>query len=425
MLRTLGNSTALVFALSLVSPSTALQAENWPEFRGPTGQGRSAASNLPTEWGTTRNVDWKKTIPGKGWSSPVLYGGRLFLTTAVPEGEGDESPQKLHVLCLDSQSGKLLWDREVFQQSASTIHGKNSHASPTPVCDRDQLYVHFGTHGTARLDHAGEILWATNELVYKPVHGNGGSPALGRRALFINCDGADKQFIAAIDRETGKILWRTVRPSHTGNPFSFSTPLLIEVDGRQQVISPASNFVLSYEPKTGREIWRVEYPGGYSVVPRPLYSHGLVFVCSGFNKPTLYAIRPDGKGDVTETHVAWKTARGVPHTPAPVIVGDAIYFVSDKGVASSLDAKTGDEHWRERLGGSHSAAPVYADGKIYFLSEEGESTVIAASTQFKRIATNLLEEQTLASCAMEDGAIYVRTLTQLYRIAEKTETAQE
>jgi outer membrane protein assembly factor BamB len=426
--------TATFLTLYLAAVATPVAAENWPEFRGPTGQGHSSADNLPTEWSQTQNVSWKKTIPGKGWSSPVVYDGRLFLTTAVPNAGNDDgqekdseqnsgvgsdaAPQVLHVLCLDAKSGELLWDREVFRHGDSRIHGKNSHASPTPICDRDQVYVHFGTHGTARLDHAGKIVWKMQDLVYKPQHGNGGSPALGPEALYINCDGADRQFIAAVDRETGKVRWRTIRPTHTGNGFSFSTPLLVEVNGSTQVISPASNFVLSYDATSGREIWRVEYPGGYSVVPRPVYGHGLVYACSGFNKPSLYAIRPDGKGDVTKTHVAWQTTRGVPHTPAPLVVGDEIYFVSDKGVASCLDAKSGDSHWRERVGGNHSAAPIYADGRIYFLSEEGEATVIAAGTEFAQIAKNALEERTLASYAVADGAVFIRTLTQLYRITK-------
>ena len=432
MSRATWNPTTAILAFFLASLATPVSAENWPGFRGPTGQGYSSAVDLPTEWSPTQNVSWKKTIPGKGWSSPVVYDGRLFLTTAIPnppEGEdaknsedaeedSDGSPQILHVLCLEARSGDLLWNREVFRHEEHRIHGKNSHASPTPICDRDQLYVHFGTHGTARLDHAGEIVWKMRDLIYKPQHGNGGSPALGSDALYINCDGADQQFVAAVDRKTGDIRWRTRRPTHTANGFSFSTPLLVKVNGSTQVISPASNFVLSYDAKSGREIWRVEYPGGYSVVPRPIYSHGLVYACSGFNQPSLYAIRPDGTGDVTKTHVAWQTTRGVPHTPAPVIVGDEIYFVSDKGVASCLDAKSGESHWRERVGGSHSAAPIYADGKIYFLSEEGEATIINAGTKFTQLAKNALEERTLASYAVADGAVFIRTLTQLYRITK-------
>ncbi len=392
------------------------RGEAWPEFRGPTGQGIVPGGSLPAEWSKTKNVVWKQPIPGVGWSSPIVQEGRIYLTTSVPvKGSNDQS---LQALCLDAKRGKVLWTSEVFRQDGATappIQGKNSHASPTPVTDGRRLYVHFGHQGTACLDLAGKILWRNTSLKYVPVHGNGGSPVLMEDALAFSCDGGDKAFVVALERATGKVLWKTDRKVDTVRKFSFSTPLVITVKGRQQLISPGSDAVCAYQPRTGREIWRVRYDG-YSVVPRPVYGHGLVFICTGYNTPSLLAIRPDGEGDVTKTHVAWTARRGVPLTPSLLLYGNELYMVSDSGVASCLDAKTGRAHWHERIGGNHSASPLLADGKIYFQSEEGTSLVIKAGKQFVQLAKNSLDERTLASYAAADGALFIRTEKDLYRI---------
>ena len=248
---------------------TAQATENWPEFRGPTGQGVSTAKTLPTEWNgeQKRNIVWHQAIPGKGWSSPVIHDGKVYLTTAVPTGK--EDGQLLRALCLDAASGAILWNKEVFEQGKAKMHGKNSHASPTPITDGKFLFVHFGTNGTACLNLAGKKIWETRELVYDPEHGNGGSPALGEKAIVISCDGTDKQFVVALDRKSGKILWKTPRPANSGRGFSFSTPLIIESDGKRQVISSGSDYVVSYDLEKGDELWRFNYPTGYSGVPRP------------------------------------------------------------------------------------------------------------------------------------------------------------
>ena len=329
--------------------------------------------------------------------------------------------QSLRALCLDAATGKIVWDVEVFREDSRTaprIHAKNSHASPTPLCDGQHLYVHLGHQGTACLDLDGKLLWQNRSLRYQPVHGNGGSPILVGDKLILSCDGGDQRFVAALDRRTGRVVWRTPREGNSVKPFSFSTPLLIEVKGRPQVISPGSDMVVAYDPQTGQEIWQVTHDG-YSVIPRPVYGHGLVFICTGYNQPNLLAIRPDGKGDVTATHVAWTARRGVPHTPSLLLDGDELYMVSDGGIASCLDAKTGKAHWERRLGGNYSASPILADGHVYFLSEDGVGTVIKAGRKFQQVARNTLEERTLASYAAADGALFIRTETQLYRIEER------
>lgn len=422
MSHTLRGSAVLLSALILAGAGERREpVESWPEFRGPTGQGLSTAKEVPLRWGRQQNVVWTRAIPGKGWSSPIVQAGKVYLTTAVPRSrKGDAGPQSLQALALDARTGKPLWTREVFRQGKARIHSKNSHASPTPLTDGEYLYVHFGTNGTACLDLKGKVIWRNTKLRYKPAHGNGGSPALVGDSLVVNCDGSDVQFVASLNRRTGKIRWKKNRGLRPKKGFSFSTPLGIEVDGEQQVISSGSGGVISYDPHDGRQIWKVRYGDGYSVVPGPVHGQGLVFVCTGFDRPSLLAIRPDGHGDVTETHVVWRTDRGVPHNPVPLVVDTELYFVSDKGVASCLDARTGKPIWQERvLRGNFSASPVYADGRIYFQSEGGEGIVVEASKEFRLLARNSLEERSLASYAVLDGALFIRTQKHLYRLGDE------
>ncbi len=394
----------------------AVQGADWPAFRGPDRQGHAVGEKLPVTWGPGKNVAWRKLVPGSGWSSPVIGGDRVYLTAAVPEGQG----YVLTVMCYAAVSGEQIWSTPVFGQSgdAPKIHKKNSHASPTPILEGDRIYTHFGHQGIACLNREGEILWKNDSFAYAPVHGNGGSPALVDDLLIFSCDAAKDPYVLAIDKNTGKPRWKTPRDTTPKRAFSFCTPLVIEVAGQTQVILPGSDAVFAYEPKTGKAVWRVDYPEGYSVVPRPVYAHGLLFVCSGFNKPVLYAIDPSGaKGNVTQTHVRWKKDKGVPHTPSLLVVGDEVYMVADSGIASCMDAKTGEEHWKQRLGGNYSASPLFADGRIYFQNEEGEAVVIEAGKTFKEVSRNDLGERALASYAVSDGAIYLRTDKALYRIA--------
>ena len=412
----LSRSCVFVVLVCLVSMS---RAEDWPEFRGPTGQGLSAEVGLPIEWSETKNVAWKQAVPGKGWSSPIVVGGKVYLTTAAPRG-GDGKPEDLSLdaLCLDAKSGRILWEQEVFRQdpkASPSIHGKNSHASSTPLIHGQRLFVHFGHQGTACLDLDGKVLWRNSELKYAPVHGNGGSPIYFENLLLFSCDGGDKRFVAALEASTGKVAWQTERTGDAAKKFSFSTPLLIHVNDKPQLISAGSDVVCSYDPKTGREIWRVRYDG-YSVIPRPVFGHGLLFLSTSYNTPSLLAIRPDGEGDITSTNITWSSRKAIPHTPSPLLVGDELYLVSDNGQASCVDAKTGKVHWQERLNANFSASPVYAEGRIYLQSEQGIGFVLQASKEFKQLAKNTLEARTLASYAIAEGAIFLRTDKHLYRL---------
>jgi outer membrane protein assembly factor BamB len=321
----------------------------------------------------------------------------------------------LRALAFDRSTGREVVNVEVFRADRSgNINPKNSRASPTPIVDGDRVYVHFGADGTAALTTAGEILWRAR-FRYESQHGGGGSPALHDGLLIINCDGnADEAFVVALDARTGKTRWKTERRSPAGQ--AYSTPLVIRAADRDAVISVGAFRTAAYDPATGKEIWRVSYGDGFSNVPRPVYGHGLVYLSAGFQQPALLAVRVDGAGDVTKTHVAWTLQRGAPYTPSPLLVGDELYFVNDTGIASCVDAKTGAMRWQHRVGGNHSASPVFADGRIYFLSEEGVATVIAPGPAFQLLSTSRLDGATLASMAISDKSIFIRTDSHLYRI---------
>jgi outer membrane protein assembly factor BamB len=398
--------------------ASAVTAEDWPQFRGPTGQGHSTEQNIPFEWSETRNVVWKVPVPGSGWSSPAVADGRVWMTAAAQVGRSSQI--SLRAVAFDAESGKELVNAEVFRRESTVINVKNSRTSPTPIVDGDRVYVHFGADGTAALTTSGEILWK-NQFRYESEHGNGGSPVLFGDLLILSADGFDQAFVVALDARTGKVRWKTSRRQ----PWSqaYATPLVIRVADQDQVVSPGAFRVTAYDPQSGREIWRVNYADGFSNVPRPVYGQGLVFIATGFNEPTLIAVRPDGKGDITRTHVAWTLERGAPLTPSPLLVDDVLYVVSDIGIATALDAKTGKPHWQQRLGGNYSASPVFADGRIYFQSEEGLTTVIAPGTAFRLLARNELDGATLASLAVSDGSIYIRSDTHLYRIGAVSRTA--
>ncbi len=395
----------------------AVSSMEWPQFRGPRGDGTSLVQQVPTQWSDEKNVAWKVELPGAGWSSPVLAGGKIFLTAAV-FGDGDAAT--LNVLCLDQGSGQILWNREVFRPEAAEakkMHRKNTAASPTAIVEDGRIYAHFGHLGTAALDLEGKVLWKQESLKYTPVHGTGGSPALADGLLFFSADGKEDPFVAGLDARNGQVRWKTGRNTPAKKNFSFSTPQIIEVLGEKQVISPGSGFVAAYRPGDGTEIWRVHYGEGYSVVPRPVYAHGLLFLGTGFDSAMLYAIRPEGaKGDVTETQVAWTLKKGAPHTPSVLVVGDLLFCVSDAGIASCVEAKTGEVVWSERLGGNFSASPVYAAGRIYFQNETGSTFVIKPTRQFELLFTNEIGERTLASPAPAEGSLFIRGERHLFKI---------
>ena len=387
--------------------SFLITASDWPEFRGSGGQGHSDARGLPVTWDERTNVKWKSAIPGRGWSSPAILSDRIWLTTATDEG------RSLRAISVDLKTGEIVQNVEVFRiASKGNIHLKNSQASPTPVLEGDRVYLHFGAHGTASLSSSGQIVWKTKLEYDNGQHGPGGSPVIYDDLLILSCDGQDTQFVVALDKLTGKVRWKKLRQGAQ----AYTTPLVVRLPAGDQVVSPGAFRATAYEPRTGKELWHVNYGDGFSNVPRPVFGNGMVFICTGFQQPSLLAVRPNGRGDVTKTHIAWTVNRGVPLTPSPLLVGDELYMISDNGIVSCIDVKTGTSHWQMRIGGNHSASPLYADGRIYFLSEEGESVVIASGKQFNVISKNQLEGQTLASMAVSSSSIFIRSQTHLYRL---------
>lgn len=438
----LAPSAILSFACLIASASLA-QAQ-WPQFRGPDGQGHSPAKGLPLSWSETENVAWRTLLPGKGWSSPVIEGKQVWLTAAVEAPVTPEEKKKrlagntgdqpllvsgllsLRALCVDLSTGKLLHDVELMTESEpDPIHSLNSFASPTPVIENGKLYCHFGTNGTACLDTATQkVLWTNRKLKIKHENGPGSSPILHGDLLYIHCDGSDQQYLAALDKKTGELAWRKDRTGKmNSNPQlkkAYGTPLVVEVAGKPTVLSPAADWLYAYDPASGEELWKLNYGVlGFSIVPRPVAGNGMFYMCTSFMQSELLAIRYDGQGEKKEPHIAWRYPKQAPQMPSPLLVGGEIYVVSDKGVASCLDAKTGEVRWTERLGGNFCASPLLADGRIYFMNRDGLTTVIEPGTTFKVLAKNELKETIMASPAAVDGAILVRTDKALYRLGTK------
>ncbi len=393
----------------------ALCGADWTQFRGPQSDGRVEGTTTPLEWSDTTNVVWKTPIAGLGWSSPVVADGKVIVTTAVPQGEG----LSLRTLAFDVKSGKTIWDREVRAvEKAPAIHKKNSHASPTPLVHDGAVYVHFGAQGMARLSLAdGTIQWLCLELDYPPMHGNGGSPVLHNGKLVVVCDGSVNPFVAAVDAKTGKVAWKTLRGVKARINHSFVTPTIAMIDGKAQVMAPGPDHFAAYDLETGAELWRVLAPG-WSVVPQPAIGHGMVFYNHDYDNPELMAVKLGGQGDVTESHVVWRQKRGAPSTPSPLLVGDELFFISDEGIASCVDAKTGKRHWMQRIEGNYSASPVLANGRVLFMNEEGQATWVALGTEFKVLGKNEVPGRTFATPAFADGAMYLRTDSALYKIAK-------
>lgn len=414
----------------MLAMASLSRADDWPEFRGPLKEGEVQNVQLPVAWGPDENVRWRTELPGEGWSSPVVIGDTVYVTAAVPSSDADASGEdagyQLVLMALNVKTGELKKTTVLFSQpsTAPRIHKKNSHASPTPVFDGNRLYVHFGHQGIACVELDGTLVWRNDALEFPPVHGNGGSPVVVGDLVIFSRDGADVAEVVALDKSSGQVVWKRARDVEVERTFSFCTPLLLKAEqlggdqqGGDQLVFPGSNVVQSLDPQTGDEIWRVEYDG-YSVIPRPIFESGLVFICTGYNRPSLLAIDPTGKGNVTESHVRWKSNSNVPHTPSLIGIDGKILMVSDRGIGVCLDAKTGEETWKQRIGGNFSASPLLANGNVYLLSEEGVCTVLKLSDAPEEVAVNRMEERTLSSMAVVDNDIVLRTAAALYRIGD-------
>ena len=392
--------------------------DRWPQFRGPTGQGYAPADAvLPERWSETRNVVWRCGIPGHGHSSPVVWDSQIWVTTATPDG------QALGAVGVDASTGEILHELVLFRPNRpEDIHEDNSYASPTPVIEEGRLYCHFGRYGTACVDtETGKTLWTNNELVIDHQGGPGSSPVSFDDLIIVNCDGADAQYTVALDKQTGAIRWKRPRSApYRDDPVThraFATSLLIEWDGRPQLISPAADQLHAYDPRTGEELWHVRYTG-FSTVPCPAFADGIVVFCTGYFNPEMWGVRVDGQGDVTESHVAWRFRGAVSDTPSPTIVNGRVYVVSNTGVGTVVDLSSGDRVSRFRLGGNYSASPLVAGGRLYFCDESGRTKIVEAVDKPRVIASNRLEGPMKASPAVLGNAIILRTDKALYRIEE-------
>jgi outer membrane protein assembly factor BamB len=423
--------TEKLFAASALAAAwltgTVFAHDSWPQFRGPSGQGHSDSRGLPLTWSEQSNIKWKTPIHDRGWSSPIVWSNRVWLTTATPDGT------QLFAICVDGDSGKIIHDLKLFDVAQPQFcHEFNSYASPTPVIDRGRVFVTFGSPGTACLSATtGKVLWERRDLVCNHFRGAGSSPIVVGALLVMNFDGSDYQYIIGLDKLTGKTFWKTDRSidfqdlGPDGKPKTdgdlrkaFSTPLKTYM-GQPTVLSLGSKAIYAYDPNNGKELWRFEERSSHSGTVVPAAINGTVYFCSGFSKGQLLAIRPTHFGLLSETNVVWKMTHNVPLKPSFTIVNELLFMVDDGGIASCIETKTGREVWHERIGTKYSASPVYADGRIYFCSEDGKTTVLEAGRQFKVLAENTLEDGFMASPAIVGKALFLRTRTHLYRIEEQ------
>jgi len=394
--------------------------ENWPDFRGPHHNGWSAAETVPLIWSENDNIIWKMLVHDRGWSTPVVWDDQIWLTTATPDG------RELFALCVDYRTGIVLHDIKIFDAAEpERINSLNSYATPSPVIEAGRVYVHYGTYGTACLDtETGKILWQRRDLHCDHLQGPASSPFLHKNLLILHLEGQDVQYLIALNKENGNTVWKTSRPAELYRCIplyrkAYTTPIIIEVDGSPQLISNGAQACFAYDPDTGEELWRVVY-GTDSTISRPVAVPGLVYINTGYDadSPELWAVRPDGRGDVTGTHVVWKVKENIPNESSPVIHDHLIYLVNDRGTATCLDAASGEVVWQKNLEGKYGASPVYAAGRIYFFNKKGTATVVRAGREFERLAVNELESGFMASPVIVGDSFILRTRQHLYRIEE-------
>ena len=409
-------------ALCCLTMTDLVCAENWMRFRGPNGQGVSTEVNLPTTWSADENVVWKTIVPGKGWSSPIVFEEHVFLTTATEDGVS------CRVICVNRRDGSIEWNTEVHRQKPGPKRRQNSYATPTPVTDGRHIYAVFYDGTVVAVDFSGSWVWKNSEIKFFSLHGLGASPVLAHGQLIMPFDGSSRDetrvgwkvpwknaVILSLDAETGSVRWKGMRgESRVGHV----TPIFVN-DGTQ-LVSAGGDRVQGFDPDTGKRTWSV-YSQGEGVTPSPVVGAGLIFTSSGFEAPTVRAIRLGGKGDVTKTHIAWEKKKGVPALASPLYVAPYLYTITRGNVLYCIEAQTGEITWLKRLTGVHSASPVYADGRIYVLSEDGVTLVLRPGEKYDEITRNVIDETCLASMAVSQGRFYIRSAEHLYCIGDSSD----
>lgn len=416
-----------LFCVTLASAPIALA--DWPNYRGPTSDGVAPPSEIapPIEWSETENVAWKTPLPYSGWSTPVIADGRVWLTTATEGGKD------FFVLCIDAESGEVLLDKPLFHcdEPEPLGNGMNGYASPSAVVETGRAYVHFGSYGTACLDSSsGDVLWTRDDLPCRHFRGPGSSLLLHGDLLVLTMDGIDLQYLVALNKRTGETVWKTDRTADwndlgpDGLPYeggdlrkAYSTPIVAAARGGEQLISVGAKAAYGYDPATGEELWKVAHES-QGAAPRPLYADGTAYLCTGFGKTELLAINTAGRGDVSETHVAWRSIRGIPNLPSPILADGRIYLLNDRGVLSCVSIDDGEEVWRQRLPGEYVSSPILIGDLIYCCNNEGTTAVVRIGEEPEIVAENRLDDGFMASPATSDGALFLRTKTHLYRIAK-------
>ena len=430
--RSPSRSLLLVGLVLLASGGPATRAD-WPEFRGPSGDGHASAAGdaksvgVPLHWSETNNVKWKTEIPYRGWSTPVVMGGEVWMTTATVDGHD------FFAIGVDAETGRIRFHEKVFHsdnpESLGNGASMNCYATPSPVIEPGRVYVHFGSFGTACLDTTtGKVLWRRDDLRCRHYRGPSSSLVLFENLLILTMDGVDLQYHVALDKQTGQTVWKTDRsvvwndenvPGQMARDGDLrkahSTPLIVTAAGKPQMLSAGAKAAYSYDPRTGRELWRVQHPD-WSVAPRPLFDRGLAFLVTGLTKTELWAVKTDGPGDVTDTGVVWKLKTRIGKYASPILVDGLIYTAAEESFVTCLEAATGEVVWTERIGGKYAASPVYADGRLYFFSQQGTTTVLKPGRTLEVLATNTLADGFMASPAVSGKAFFLRTRTHLYRI---------
>jgi outer membrane protein assembly factor BamB len=415
-------------ALALAVLSTSIfAADNWPQFRGPHGDGTSDAKGLPVSFSEMEKVKWKTAVHGKAWSSPVIWGAQVWLTTATEDGK------QLGVMCFDKETGKVLHDVKLWDvEKPQFCHKFNSHGSPTPVIEDGRLYVSFGVAGIGCVDtKTAKLLWERRDFVCNHFRGAGSSPIVWGDLLISPFDGSDHQFIAALDKKSGRTVWKVDRSidfkdiQPDGKPEAdgdwrkgFGTAHIADIGGKPVLLSSGAKAHYAYEPATGTEIFRYEFRDAHSAAARPVVGHGMWYITPGFGKKQFIALKLGGTGLLDDSAVAWREPKGAPNKPSVLLDGGFLFAVDDTGIASCLDAKTGVTKWRERIGGDYSASPLLADGKLFFFSENGSVVVLAASSGFKKLGEGKFADGFMASPAVSGKALFLRTKSALYRVEE-------
>ncbi|WP_417380716.1 PQQ-binding-like beta-propeller repeat protein [Gimesia sp.] len=420
-LRCLFSAVCLLAVMMTTASLVMAEEPYWNQFRGPHADGTSQATGLPTTWSEKENIVWKTPVHGRAWSSPVVWKDQVWVTTSTKDGK------TLGVVCVDFNTGKILHDKKIFDvEKPQYIDPSNSHASSTPIIEDGRIYLHYGAYGTACLDtKTAKVLWERRDYPCNHWRGAGSSPIIYQNLLILQYDGYDYQYIVALDKETGKEVWKKDRNIDYGtkngdSKKAFATPRVIEYKGRVQLISPAAKATISYNPLTGEEYWKFYYPQ-HSAANRPLFDGEKIYVGTGFGKAHLYAVNPGGTGIVTDTHVKWIEQKGIPSKPSQLLIDGLIYMIDDKGIATCLEAETGDLVWKERMDrSSFSASPIYADGKIYAPDREGETRVFLPGKDYKELASNKLDEGCVASLAVAGKSLILRTEHFLYRIEDQS-----